>query len=137
MFFLCWITTKRAINLNVWQAAQLHIQYWQIKNIFFSLKKKSISDSINLIERFGKVNINLPRWTKFTIDNALFSSQSKKNLCCNDYHIETDRKMRQNIFILYLLDCMFFKFIVCNYILVFNKVVIEELKVKIVYPWIQ
>ena len=39
----------------------------------------------------------MPRGTKFTINNALFSSQSKRNLLsfkdirCSGYHIETDR----------------------------------------------
>ena len=60
-------------------------------------KVNTISGSINLIEGFGKTNIILPRGTKFTINNALFSSQSKRNLLsfkdirCNGYHIETDR----------------------------------------------
>ena len=40
----------------------------------------------------------MPRETKFTIDNALFSSQLKRNLlifkeiCYHGYHIESDRK---------------------------------------------
>ena len=61
-------------------------------------KVNTISSSGNLIEEFGKANIILPRETKFTIYNALFSSQSKRNLLsfkdvrCKCYHIETDRK---------------------------------------------
>ena len=56
-----------------------------------------ISCSANLIEGFGKINIILPRGTKFTIDNALFSNHSKRNLLSfkdirwNGYHIESDR----------------------------------------------
>ena len=57
-----------------------------------------IIGSTNLIEGFGKVNIILLRGKKFTIDNALFSSQSKRNLLnfknihCNGYHIAIDKK---------------------------------------------
>ena len=43
-------------------------------------KVNTILNSTNLIEVFGKANIILPTITKFTIDNALFSSQSKRNL---------------------------------------------------------
>ena len=35
----------------------------------------TISDSTNSIEGFGKANLILPRGTKFTINNALFSSK--------------------------------------------------------------
>ena len=61
-------------------------------------KVNTILGSANLIEGFEKANIIFPRGTKLTIDNALFSSQSKRNLlsskdmCCNGYHIEIDRK---------------------------------------------
>ena len=35
----------------------------------------TISGSTNLVESFGKANLILPRGTKFTINNALFSSK--------------------------------------------------------------
>ena len=35
----------------------------------------TISGSANLIEGFGKANLILPRGTKFTINNVLFSSK--------------------------------------------------------------
>ena len=43
-------------------------------------KVNTISSFSNLIEVFEKANIILPRETEFTIDSALFSSQSKRNL---------------------------------------------------------
>ena len=61
-------------------------------------KVNTILDFANLIEGFGKANIILPKRTKFTINNASFFNQSKRNLLSlvdiryNDYHIETDRK---------------------------------------------
>ena len=60
-------------------------------------KENTISGSVNLIEGFGKVNVILSKRTKFTIDDALFSNQTKINLLsckdihCNGYLIETDR----------------------------------------------
>ena len=70
------------------------------KKYFFKLtmleaKVNTISSSTNLIEGFRKMNIILPRGTRFIIDNALFSSQSKRTLLSfkdirhNGYHIET------------------------------------------------
>ncbi|KAA0058332.1 gag protease polyprotein [Cucumis melo var. makuwa] len=46
---------------------------------------------VNTISGFGKVNIILPRGIKFTTDNALFSSQLKRNLLsfCNAPNFET------------------------------------------------
>ena len=38
-------------------------------------KVNTIFGSASVIEGFGKANILLPRGIKFTIDNALFSSQ--------------------------------------------------------------
>ncbi|KAL0551518.1 hypothetical protein IC582_010607 [Cucumis melo] len=58
----------------------------------------TISGSTNLIEGFGRANLILPRGTKFTISNALFSSKSKRNLLSfkdirqNGYHVETNNK---------------------------------------------
>ena len=76
-------------------------------------KVNTISSFANLIEGFEKVNVILPRRTKFTIDNVLFSSQSKRNLlsfkdiCCNRYHFENDRKnVIEYLYILYLLSQM-------------------------------
>ena len=43
-------------------------------------KVNIISGSTSLIEGFRKTNIILLRGTKFTINNTLFSSQSKRNL---------------------------------------------------------
>ena len=59
-------------------------------------KINTILSSTNLIKGFEKANIIFLRRTKFTI--ALFSSQSKRNLLsfkdirCNGYYIETNRK---------------------------------------------
>ena len=55
-----------------------------------------------MIEGFEKANIGLARETKFTTDNALFYSKSKKNLMsfkvirCNGYHIETHIRFNGN-----------------------------------------
>ena len=55
----------------------------------------TISDSSNLIEGSGRAYIVLPNGTKFCIDDALFSSQSRRNLLSfkdirrNGCHIET------------------------------------------------
>jgi hypothetical protein len=54
-----------------------------------------ISGSLNLIEGFGRENIILPKGTKFCIDDALYSSKSRRNLisfkdiCLDSYHVET------------------------------------------------
>ena len=61
-------------------------------------KVNTILGFANLIEGFGEANIILLREIRFTIDNVLSSSQSKRNLLsCKDkrhngYHIETNRK---------------------------------------------
>ncbi|KAL0561638.1 hypothetical protein IC582_002078 [Cucumis melo] len=66
----------------------------------------TISGSTNLIEGFGRANLILPKGTKFTISNALFSSKSKRNLLSfkdirqNGYHVETNNK--NNIEYLYI-----------------------------------
>ena len=66
----------------------------------------TISGSTNLIEGFGKTNLILSRGTKFTINNALFSSKSKRNLLSfkdirqNGYHVEINNK--NNIEYLYI-----------------------------------
>jgi len=66
----------------------------------------TISGSSNQIECSGRVNIILPKRTKFCIDNALYSSKSKRNLISfkdihlNGYHIETTNEDSANIFIL-------------------------------------
>ncbi|PIN13099.1 hypothetical protein CDL12_14284 [Handroanthus impetiginosus] len=55
----------------------------------------TISGSAKLIESSGRANIWLPEGTKLVIDNALFSSKSRKNLLSfkdirrNGYLIET------------------------------------------------
>ena len=82
------------------------------KPTMLKVKVNTMSSSTNLIEGFGKANIILPRGTKFTIDNSLFSSQSKINLLsfkdihCNGYHIEIDRKNE--------IKCLYIKFAVSN-----------------------
>ena len=54
-------------------------------------KINTISFCTNFIEEFGIANIILPRGTKFTIDNALFSSKSKRNLqSFRDIHCKMD-----------------------------------------------
>ena len=55
----------------------------------------TISGTTNLVEGFGRANITLPNGTRFHINDALYSSKSKRNLlnfkdiCINGYHIET------------------------------------------------
>ena len=47
------------------------------------LKKDSVNtiyDSSNLIKGSGRVNIILPKGTKFCIDDALYTSKSRRNL---------------------------------------------------------
>jgi hypothetical protein len=58
----------------------------------------TISGSSNLIEGFGRANIMLLKGTKLYIDDALYSSKSRRNLLNfkdihhNGYHIETNNK---------------------------------------------
>ena len=55
----------------------------------------TISGSSNIIEGSGKANIVLPNGTKLCIDEAMYSSQSIRNLLSfkdirrNNYHVET------------------------------------------------
>ena len=61
-------------------------------------KVNTISGSSNLIEGFKRANIMLPKGTKICIDDALYSSKSRRNLLCfkdiydNGYHIETNNE---------------------------------------------
>ena len=54
-----------------------------------------ISNTTNLVEGSGRANIMLPNGTRFHINDALYSSKSKRNLLSfkyirrNGYHIET------------------------------------------------
>jgi hypothetical protein len=56
---------------------------------------KTILGSSNLIEDSGRANIILPKGTKFSIDDALYSSKFRRNLISfmnihlNGYHVET------------------------------------------------
>ena len=53
-----------------------------------------ISSTRNLVEGFGRANITLPNGTRFHINDALYSSKSRRNLLKfkdirrNGYHIE-------------------------------------------------
>lgn len=55
----------------------------------------TISGALNIVEGSGRVCIILPNNTKLYIDDALYSSKSRRNLFsfkdirCNGYHIET------------------------------------------------
>ena len=55
----------------------------------------TIFGTTNLVEGFGRANITLPNGTRFHINDALYSSKSRRNLLCfkdirrNGYHIET------------------------------------------------
>ena len=55
----------------------------------------TISGTTNLVEGSGKANITLPNGTRFHINDALYSSKSRRNLLNfkdihrNGYHIET------------------------------------------------
>ncbi|KAG2713178.1 hypothetical protein I3760_04G163900, partial [Carya illinoinensis] len=58
----------------------------------------TISSFLNLIEGFRRANIMLPKETKFYINDALYSSKSRRNLLSfkdirhNGYHVETINK---------------------------------------------
>ncbi|KAK4595300.1 hypothetical protein RGQ29_013657, partial [Quercus rubra] len=58
----------------------------------------TISTSLNLIESSGRAIIMLPKGTKLCIDDALYSSKSRrnllsfKNICYNGYHIKTNNE---------------------------------------------
>ena len=58
----------------------------------------TISGSLNLIKSFRRAIIMLPNGTKLCIDDALYSSKSRRNLlsfkdiCYNGYHIETNNE---------------------------------------------
>ena len=76
-------------------------------------KVNTISDFENLIKGIGKANTILPKGTKFPIDNALFFSQSMRNLLSFKYIyvamviiLRLIERMRHKIFILYLLSKM-------------------------------
>ena len=82
---------------------QQRTQSLKIKKYFqqLSLSKtyvNIISGSSNLIEGSGRPNIMLPKGTKIYIDDALYSSKSRRNLLSfkdirhNDYYIETNNK---------------------------------------------
>ena len=55
----------------------------------------TISGTTNLVEGFGRTNRMLPSGTRFYINDALYSSKSRRNLLSfkdilrNGYHIET------------------------------------------------
>ena len=55
----------------------------------------TIFGTTNLVEGFGRANIKLPNGTRFHINDALYSSKSRRNLLSikdihiNGYHIET------------------------------------------------
>jgi hypothetical protein len=70
-----------------------HKQYFS--NIrMMKVKVNTISGSIDLIESSIRANITLPNRTRFIIDNALFSTKSRRNLLSfkdirlHGYHIE-------------------------------------------------
>ena len=58
----------------------------------------TISTSLNLIESSGRAIIMLPKGTKLCINDALYSSKSRrnllsfKNICYNGYHIKTNNE---------------------------------------------
>ena len=64
----------------------------------------TISSSSNLIEDFGRANIMLPKGTKLYIDDALYTSKSRRNLISfkdihhNGYHIKTNNKCSEEYF---------------------------------------
>jgi hypothetical protein len=66
--------------------------------ILSKAKVNTISGSSNLIEGSGRANIILPKGTKICIDDALYSSKSRRNLLSfkdirgNGYHIETNNE---------------------------------------------
>ena len=92
------------VKINILQIVRQRILFLKIKKKYFSQLQlvisnvRTILEISNIIESSGRANIILPSGTKFIIDDALFSSRSKKNLLsfkdiyCNGYYIETINK---------------------------------------------
>ena len=80
--------------------ANITITHTIFKKIYIFSNHISILYQVykNLIKGSRRANIMLPKGTKFCIDNALFSSKSKRNLLSfknihyNDYHNETNNE---------------------------------------------
>ena len=70
-----------------------HIQYFSNMRMM-KAKVNIISGSTDFIEGSRRANVMLPNGTRFIIDNALFSTKSRRNLLSfkdiqlNRYHIE-------------------------------------------------
>ena len=66
-----------------------------LKLILIKANVNTISGTTNLVKGFERANIMLPNGTRFHINDALYSSKSKRNLLSfkyirrNRYHIET------------------------------------------------
>ena len=82
--------------------ATTHTILWD-KGYFLELRLikvnvSTISGTTNLVEGFGRANIMLQNGTRFHINDALYSSKSRRNLLSfkgirrNRYHIETTNK---------------------------------------------
>ena len=80
----------------------------------------TISGTSNLIEGFGRANIVLPNGTRFHINDALYSSKSRRNLLSfkhirrNGYHIETMNEGNK--------ECLYITSIISG-----KKIVVEKL----------
>jgi hypothetical protein len=88
------------VKICVYQAVVQLTQFLRIRNIFQNLILNKASVNIisglsNLIEGSRRANMILPKGTKFCIDNALYSSKSRRNLISfkdirlNGYHVKT------------------------------------------------
>ena len=110
--------------------AQQHIQYFEKKIYFFNLITTStsvstISGTSNLIEGSGRANIVLPNGTRFHINDALYSSKSRRNLLSfkdirrNGYHIETMNEGNKEC--LYITSIISGKMIVAEKLLAFSS----------------
>ena len=85
----------------------------------------TISGTSNLIEGSGRANIVLPNGTRFHINDALYSSKSRRNLLSfkdirrNGYHIETMNEGNKEC--LYITSIISGKKIVAEKLLAFSS----------------
>ena len=99
---MVWTTNIESVVLIILQKWIIHT-ILKDKNSFQNLilrkaNVNAISGSSNLIKGSGRAIIMLPNGTKLCIDDALYSSKSRRNLlsfkdiCYNGYHIETNNE---------------------------------------------
>ena len=89
------LKTRAMAETFVLQTAQPRIQYFEIEFLEFGTCKSTISGQSDVIKGSGKAQIMLPNGTILSIKNALYATQSIRNLLSfkdirlNGYHLET------------------------------------------------